>query len=280
MTNVMERPPAGPPQPPPTPPPRRAPLGVRMAWKVFAAVLVVAGLWWGTFNVVVLLAHEERVETEAFAAEGLASIDVRNSAGSVRVVATDGDTVEVRAEISDGLRSTGERREVVGDVLELNGTCPLIGSDWCRVSYEISMPRSLALVVRADNGSVDVTGLTAPADIDSDNGSIEASGMAGTLRLSSDNGSVEATALRSANVTADSDNGRVTLEFAAAPTTVVATSDNGSVEVTVPDDGEAYALDLSSGNGSENPDIRVDPASPRSITIHTDNGTATARTAA
>ncbi len=104
-----------------------------MAWKVFAAVLVVAGLAWGTYNVVVVLAHEERVETESFPAASLRAIDVRNSAGSVRVLATDGETVDVRAEISDGLRSTGERREIVGDVLELRGSCPSIGSDFCRV---------------------------------------------------------------------------------------------------------------------------------------------------
>ena len=42
----------------------------------------------------------------------------------------------------------------------------------------------------------------------------------------------------------------------------MATSDNGSVEVVVPDDGEAYALDMSTDNGSENQDIRVDSGQP------------------
>ena len=60
---------------------------------------------------------------------------------------------------------------------------------------------------------------------------------------------------------------------------MVATSDNGSVEVVVPDDGEAYALDLSTDNGSRTEDIRIDSASPRTITISTENGDATARTA-
>ncbi len=288
VTDALQRPPVGPrlPPPPPSAPaplaapkPRRSPKGVRIAWKVFAAVLVVAGVAWGTYNVAVVLAHEERVETESFPAASLQAIDVRNSAGSVRVVASDGETVDVRAEISDGLRSTGERREIVGDVLELRGSCPNFGSDFCRVSYEIAMPRTMALTVHADDGSIDVDGLSGPLDLDSDNGSVEVRRASGPLRLSTDNGHVEGTDLRSSTVTADSDNGRVTLAFTAAPTTVVATSDNGSVEVVVPDDGEAYALDLSTDNGSQTEDIRIDSASPRTITISTENGDATARTA-
>ena len=283
MTNVMQRPPSGPPQPGPVSvaarSPRRTPRGVRALWKVFAAVLVVAGIVWGAYNVAVLLAHETREENESFPAAGLSAIVVDNSAGSVRVVATDGDTVEVRAEISEGLRATGESREVVGDVLELRGTCPNYGSDWCRVRYEIQAPRSLALTIDADNGSVDLSGFTGTVDVDSDNGSIEVRGLSGSLDLSTDNGRIEGTALRSPTVIADSDNGRVTLEFAAPPTMVEATSDNGSVEVVVPNDGEAYAVDLSTDNGTPTVAIPTNPASPRSLRLATNNGDVTARTA-
>ena len=175
----------------------------------------------------------------------------------------------MRAEISDGLRSTGERREVVGDVLELRGTCPNFGSDWCRVTLrDRGAPRRWRSSSHADDGSVDVTGSSGPVDVDSDNGSIEVARAerrrCGCRRTTA---ASRAPTCASPTVTADSDNGRVTLEFAAAPTTVVATSDNGSVEVVVPDDGEAYALDISTDNGSTNDDdIHDDPASPRSIT--------------
>ncbi len=80
-------------------------------------------------------------------------------------------------------------------------------------------------------------------------------------------------------MTADSDNGSVSLEFTEAPTTVMATTDNGSVEVVVPNDGAAYRVDVQSDNGRETDEVLEDPASPRSITIRTDNGSATARTA-
>ncbi len=281
MTNVMTPlpppPPGAAPAAPPAPPPRRNP-GVRMLWLIFGAVLAIGAVTFGAYNVIVLLAHGERTEVSSYSADGLTTIDVNNADGPVRITAVDGDEVVVRAEISDGLRRTGERQEVVGDELQLRATCPNYGSDWCRVGYEIQVPRDVAVVVRADSGSIDVTGTTGAVDVDADDGSVELTDLAGPVRASSDNGRVEGRGLRSTSVTADSDNGRVTLSFIEPPTTVTATSDNGSVEVIVPDDGTTYRVDIESDNGSTNEDLPIDPASTRSITAHSDNGSVTVRT--
>lgn len=283
MTNLIDARPTGPaaPLPPPRPAPRRtrrSPYGVRVLWKVFAGLLVVSALVWGPYQVVTLLAHDERVETETFPAAGIVRLEIDGSSGSVDVEASDRDTIEVRVEISDGLRRTGESREVVGDTLQLHSACPNFGSDFCWVDYQVRVPRGLELLVDGDNGSINVTGSDAPITIDGDNGSIRLSDVSGPLQLATDNGRVEATRLRSSTVTADADNGRVQLEFAAAPTTVVATSNNGRVEVVVPNDGTAYRVDVRSNNGSENVDVPTDPTSGRSITLRTNNGSATART--
>ena len=124
-----------------------------------------------------------------------------------------------------------------------------------------------------------MTGTTAAVDVNADNGSVELASVSGPLDVSTDNGRVEGVDLGSSTVTADSDNGRVALEFSVAPMTVVATTENGSVEVVVPDDGTAYRLSLDTDNGSTNPDVPTDPASDRSITLRTDNGSVTARLA-
>jgi len=247
-------------------------------WKVFAGVMILAAAVWGPYSVVTLLAHEERVEQESFPAAGIARLQIDGSSGSIDIAASDGDTIEVRAEISDGLRATGESREVVGDTLVLRSSCPNFGSDFCWVDYEISVPRDLELVVDGDNGSISVSGSDAPITIDGDNGSVRVADVSGPLQLSTDNGRVEGTRLRSPTVTADADNGRVQLGFVVAPTTVVATSSNGSVEVVVPDDGTAYRVDVRADNGSEDGDVPTDPASTRTITVRTDNGSATVRT--
>ena len=270
--------------PPTTPlvderPPRREPSVVRGLWKALAALMVIAAFVSGTYQIVTLLAHEERTVETSYPVEGIARIDVDNSAGSVRIVATEGDTIEVTARISDGLRSTGESQQIVGDTLELRGTCPNFGSDWCRVSYTISLPASLDVRVDADDGSVDVIGVSGDVDLDTDDGSIEMESLSGSIRATNDNGSIEGTGLRSPNVRADTDNGRVTLTFVAPPTSVVATSNNGSVEVVVPDDGTAYRLDMDTDNGSQNNELPlVDANADRSIVVRTDHGSVTART--
>ena len=270
--------------PPTTPrvderPPRREPSVVRGLWKAFAALLVIAAFVSGTFQIVTLLAHEERTVETSYPAEGIARIDVDNSTGSVRVVATEGDTIEVTARISDGLRSTGESQQIVGDTLVLRGTCPNFGSDWCRVSYTISLPSSLDVTVDADDGSVDVIGVTGDVDLDSDHGSIEMESLSGSIRATNDDGSIVGTGLRSQTVRVDTDHGRVALGFVAPPTSVLATSNDGSVEVVVPDDGTAYRLEMDTDDGSQNNELPlVDANADRSIVLRTDHGSVTART--
>ena len=286
MTNLLDSQPTGPAAPPPPPPgataaptPPRTPTGVRFLWKLFAGILVLCTLVWGSYQVVTVLAHEERVEEQSFPAAGLASLQVDGSSGSITVTGADTDTVHVRAEISDGLRKTGETRRVVGDSLQLHSTCPNFGSDWCRVDYEISVPRDLAVVVGSGDGSVDVSGLRSPVNIATDNGSVDLADLAGDVRVSSDNGRITGVRLGAATVTADTDNGRLTLEFAAAPTSVVATTDNGRVTVVVPDDGTEYRVQTATDNGSDEVTVPRDDASPRTITARTDNGSITIRPA-
>lgn len=251
----------------------------RVLWRVLGAVLALGAVTYGAYQIVVLLSHEERTEVTRYPAEDVTTVDVDNGAGPVRIVATDGDELVVRAEISDGLRATGERQELVGGRLELRASCPNFGSTWCRVSYELQVPSDIPLVVRTDTGSIDIAGMTGAVDVAADNGSVDLVGLSGDVRASSNNGSVEAVDLRAPVVTADSDNGRIALGFAAAPTTVSASTDNGSIEIVVPDDGTKYRLDVQTDNGSTTEQVPIDSSSRRTITVRTDNGSATVRTA-
>ena len=119
----------------------------------------------------------------------------------------------MRAEISDGLRSTGESQTVLGDTLRLRSTCPNYGSNFCWVNYEIRVPADLALQVDSSDGSVRISGTTGPITVDGDNGSVRLADVSGPLQVSTDNGRVEGIQLRSQQVTADADNGRVQLQF-------------------------------------------------------------------
>ncbi len=283
MTNMLETPPTGPaaalPPPPPGPPPampphqpRRTPMGARFLWKVFAGILVVAALVWGPYQVVTLLAHEERTERQSFSALGLTTLAVDASTGSITITAADTATVEVRARISDGLRKTSESRRVVGDTLQLHSACPNFGSDWCHVDWDVRMPTQMAVVIDNDDGHVAVSGTRASVTIRNDNGTVELADVGGPVNVSTDNGGITAERLESATVIASSDNGRVSLAFARAPLSVAVTTVNGGAEVVVPADGTAYVVDAQTDNGSKHVDVPEDSTSPRSITVRTDNG--------
>ena len=253
--------------------------GVRTLWLVLAALMVIGALVFGTYQVVVSLAHVERTETESFPLSVVESIEIANGAGSVRVTATDGDEIVVTADISDGLRATAERREIVDGVLELRASCPNFGSDFCGVEYRLEVPRHLDIVAHADNGPIEVTGMDGRLDLNADDGRIELTRISGPLVVSNDNGRITASQMTSPTVDAENDNGAIELEFLAPPMTVDASTDHGSVDVVVPDDGEVYAVEMDVDNGNTDNSIPTDPDSPRRITLQTDNGDITARTA-
>ncbi|HEX4981099.1 MAG TPA: DUF4097 family beta strand repeat-containing protein [Ilumatobacteraceae bacterium] len=251
--------------------------GAHTAWLAAGSILTVGAFGWGTFNVVDLLAHEVRSVSETIDAEGLSMIDIDNSTGRVVVTGTDTGKITIVARISDGLRATGNSTRVVDDRLEIRATCPLFGSMWCSVDYQIEVPAGIDLDINADDGRVEVVDVRGALTIDDDNGSIDIRGAAGPLRATTDNGSIDATGVRSETVSADSDNGSVEIVMVTPPRELAASTDNGSVTVVLPDTPDAYAVDASTDNGRVSNNVRTDPTSSRTITLSSDNGNVTVR---
>jgi len=251
---------------------------VRRTWLIVGCLVTVPVLLFGATQVASALAHEERTEVAEFDAGGLQSVDVDNAAGAVRIVGVeDTDTVTVTARISDGWQATGHDVRREGDRLVVEGTCPILLSDWCNVSFTIEVPSDLAVTAETDSGRVTVTDIAGDVEASSDDGRIELARIEGDVVLHSDNGSVTATGIRRASrAEATSDNGGVRLEFLDSPDDVVATSDNGSVDVVIPDDGAiAYKVDAESDNGTVSFPVRTDPDGDRTITAQSDNGDVT-----
>jgi hypothetical protein len=251
------------------------PVRGRALWVIFGSLLLLGGLWWGTFNVVDLIAHEERTERFTVSAATVDRLLVDNDTGSVRIVGTDTDRISVEAEVSDGLRDTGFRREVVGSTLELEGSCPVLGSMWCRVTYRIEVPRDLTIEVNADDGRVSVSNVDGELRIESDNGSIELADVSGALTVDSDNGRIFGRNLTSSVTSAGSSNGRIELSYSEPPDTVTASGDNGSIEVAVPEIETGYDVTADSANGGDDIFVNNNPESPHKITLETDNGSIT-----
>jgi hypothetical protein len=256
---------------------RRLPARGRALWVGFGSVLLLAAVVWGTFTVIDVLAHEQHTESIVVPAAALTRLSVENDSGSVRIVGTDADEVSVEAEVSVGLRDTGFSHEVVDSTLELRGTCPLIGSMWCRVTYRIEMPRGLDVEVDTDNDRVDVRNVDGAVVVDSDNGRVELANVGGTVEVHGNNGRIVGRGLSSRVVDVSTNNGAIELEFVAAPDRLHANGDNGSIDIAVPQIDEGYSVIADSDNGDRAIDVDDNPDSPHVIAVETDNGGITVR---
>lgn len=249
-------------------------------WMIIGSLFTVVVLATAGFGVLNVLAHETETEHFEFDAAGVTQLDVDNDHGSIEIVAAETDTIEVEAEVSHGLRRTEYSAAVQDDALVLRSDCPLAGgfSVWCRVSINVTVPSTLAVDVSSRNGRVTLAGLTGDVVVSTNNGPIEATGLTGALSLTTSNGAVRADGISSPTVEARSSNGPIRLSFSEAPDVVDTSTSNGPIEIVVPDDGEAYRLDLhTSLIGSSETAIRTDPDSDRSISARTSNGPITIR---
>jgi DUF4097 and DUF4098 domain-containing protein YvlB len=269
-----------PPPPPaaPRPVPVRTSPTVNAAWLAVGSIAAVVGLLYSTFQVVGVIAHEERDETIRVSDPAVTVLDVRTQGGSVEVVGADVDDVRIDARVSDGLVATEFTHDVVGDQLQVRVRCRLVlENQWCRADLRIVIPRGLEVTVRSLDDPVTLRGLTGRVDAESGNGTVEGESLAGATRLHSDDAGVRATRLRTDSFQADSGNGSVRVEFATAPRSAIARSGNGSVEVAVPRGDEGYAVDISSANGSTDNLVVSDPESDRRIVATSTNGNVTVR---
>ena len=267
-------PPAPPTQPPvpPSQPPRRSRL-----WLLIGSLIVVPTLLWSVFNVVLLVAHDEKTITEAVAADGVTVVEVRNPTGRVEVVGSDVEEITIRAEVSHGLRRTGHGHRTDADRLVIWGTCPVIGSSWCEVKYRIEVPRDLAVEVRAAT-RVELRDLSGPVEARASNGSIETVGLSGPAVLDSTNDDVTVDGHRGDDLVVSSSNGDVDVAVEIPPRSIEARTTNGDVVVALPpDEMVRYRVTVESRNGDRTNEVITDPNADRSIEAKTTNGDATVR---
>jgi hypothetical protein len=269
-------------------------MNVPLAWKIVGVVVAVPLLAMGAVQVAGALAHAEHNETTRLPADGVTRLDVDNNAGRVRVVGVrDADEVVVRAHVSDGLRPTGHRVTQVGDRIEVAGSCPVIGSEWCRYNVTIEVPPDVTVevhaeedvdisdisgdvVATADQASVTLTNVGGDVRASSDQASVTLTNVGGDVWASSDQGRVTGRDLAGRRIEARADQGRIELSFDESPRAVDAEADQGSIEIRLPDDeGVAFAVDASADQGTSTVAIRTDPTSDHTLRAHADQGDVT-----
>lgn len=210
-------------------------------------------------------ATDEERESTTFGLGG-DHLTITKDAGAVELRPGDTDRVSVTRWF------TGERGDATWsidhDTLALVTKCGALSS--CDVRYEITVPRTVAVTLTGDNGTITAAGFTAALSVRTDNGDIDVSDVSGDLTLRSANGAQHATALASEHVEARSENGEITLAFSQPPTSLAVTTDNGAVTAGLPDSG--YAIDTHTASGDVERGLTAITSSPRRVTITTESG--------
>lgn len=104
----------------------------------------------------------------------------------------------------------------------------------CRVDLTMTVPPQIALDLRAEESTVDVTGLDGAVTIDTAVGDIELDDMGGKLTLTAADGRIVAGDLTSREVTASNKDGETDLEFIGGADVVDVQSTTGDVKLTIP----------------------------------------------
>ena len=264
-------------------------------WLALGGTLALLIVAYGCLVLVNLLARETSNQTLDLADLGDLSqverIRIDISSGSVRITGAEGhDGVTGELRVQRDLWSPEHRARLDGDTLVLETDCPVFGTLFCGVDYELTVPLDLAVDIDSSGGGLTVIGATAPLDLRSSGGGIVVRDATGPITVDSsgggieviDSGDVEASSsggsVRISGSTADravvsSSGGGVTIDFSQPPSDVRADSSGGGVTVRLPNDPDiAYDVDTSASGGSTNVEVRTDPTAGRTIAAHSSGG--------
>jgi hypothetical protein len=244
----------------------------KLAWRIVGTMVAVPMLLFGGCNTALALAHSQRTVTLSVPLEGITAVDVGNNAGSVRIVGVrNAGEITVRGRIDDGWRDTGHSVTTEGGVLQVRGSCPDFGSNFCHVRYTIEVPTTMPVSVHAE-GTIDVTDMAAGLVASTSDSTLTLERVDGDLDLQASQGRILASDIRSDTVLARANEGHISLVFAESPTSVTAQADQGSIEIVLPDDTVAYATTLSANQGNVTDVVDRDLDSPRTIVAHASEG--------
>jgi len=234
---------------------------------VLGACLAIATIGYAALMQVDLVIHSVSVERNVFT--GIRAIRV-DAPGSVNVHAMGASAVLVQATLDGGIAHGSSHLKVVDGVLTITGTCPLIISPTCDVSYDLAVPRSTLLTLHGSD--IVVSGTDGGVTAISSSGVVRLRDVSGQVLAQSSAGEVIGDELRAGYVRASSSAGDVRLSFAVSPRAVTAHSSAGDVVVQVPPDSTTYRVTAHTSAGSQSVSVRTSPDAASSITATSSAG--------
>lgn len=188
----------------------------------------------------------------AFTVSGrVTAVVIDGGSGSVDVTGSARSTVSVSQRATYSSAPPKATHVLHGTTLTVSYTCPteLV----CGVSYDVQVPRGVAVTVSTNAGAVTLTSL------------------AGTVSARADAGLVTAVDLRSPVSSFKSDAGGVVATFSVAPQSVTATTNVGPITLTVPG-SVAYRLNTHTFVGTSTVTVRRGSSPAHTITATSDLG--------
>jgi hypothetical protein len=144
----------------------------------------------------------------------VSTLVVSSGVGAVTITGSQRSTVSVTEQVQFSARPPAMTRTLAGKTLTLGYRCP--DESMCSASYDIQVPRGVA--VRVSSGV----------------GEIRLSALAGTVTAKSGTGLISAADLTSRTASFTTNLGEINAVFVTAPTTVHATTNLGAINLRVP----------------------------------------------
>lgn len=268
----------------------------RRLWLTAGSILALAIVAYGVLVLVNLLAWTRSTETIRVAGlEGVQRIRIDGDAGGVELTGTDATEVSGRVRLDATLSKPSHEEYVEDGTLVLHSSCPTFNVVMCGVRYELNIPRGMVIEADVSGGGLTIVGVDGAITADSSGGGMELTDVSGALRLASSGGGITVTGasgpvvasssgggvrLRdttSKDVQVDSSGGGVDVAFRTAPDRMRADSSGGGVTVELPQGDIAYRVDSKSSGGSNDVEVRTDPASPHDIYVRSSGGSVRVR---
>lgn len=262
-------------EPRPSPWKRR---GVRQAWIVGGSIMTAIALAATLVQVVSGVARETFVVEETIPAadlDGVRIVQVENDRGSVNLVGTDADDVELTTEVTRGLRSPTHGWRIDGDRLVIESRCPNFIDQFCDVDHDIQVPREMEVVLDVQEGRTVASDVDGPLEARVDRGDMELIRISGPVTARVHHGALRASQISAPTLAADISHGRLEIAFAWTPTRVTIDSQFADVDVSVPDEPGTYAVSVETQFGNTTNALRTDPRSASSIEVTSEFGRVT-----
>lgn len=214
-----------------------------------------------------------RRDTSSYSVRGhVVTLVVTAHLGDVQVTGGSTRTVSVTQHLVFHGPPPTTRHRLAAGVLSLTSHCA--ASEFCRVSYDIAVPRATAVRVTDDLGAVRISALTGQVKATVDAGQIDLSSLSGPVEATTRAGSITSQHISSPRADLRASAGAIDVTFTAAPTAVTATTDIGAIILRVPN-SVPYHVNATATAGHIAVTVTQNTAAFRTITASTKLGSIT-----